>query len=261
MMAKKEFEITMITKEPFRIGGKEDPLRGQENPVAIVGEKIVVPGPSLKGALRSEIERYLINNYYDKNGKVWKSGKGGLKPCIPSPEKQLSKDEGELVKAGKYRMVGCHYPCDIKPNKCGTEKHSICPVCYLLGANGLNGFVRVPFLCANITSASELYSARLDRATGTVTQGTNRPYSLVPSEIAFKGIMTVIIENDILGWILGNQRNLSDRTGGDTWLLQDNWIQERIINDLILERLKSIGLLGGYKSKGCGKVEVRVSPI
>ncbi len=258
MISKKEFEITMITKEPFRIGGKEDPLRGQENPVAIVGEKIVVPGPSLKGSLRSEIERFLIDTYYDKVKNSWESGKEGLKPCIPSPEKQLSKDELELVKSDKYRGIGCHYPCVPKPNKCKNEEHSICPVCYLLGANGLNGFVRVPFLNAEISSASELYSARLDRATGTVTQGTNRPYSIVPSEITFKGGMEITIENDVLGWTLGKERKLGDRTNGDTWLQQDNWSQEKIIQDLIINRLKNIKLLGGYKSKGCGKVEIKV---
>lgn len=253
-----KLEITMITKEPFRIGGKEDPLRGQENPVAMVGEQIVVPGPSLKGSLRSEIERFLIDTYYDKDKKSWESGKEAIKPCIPSPEKQLSKDEMELVKSGKYRGIGCHYPCDPKPNKCNNEEHTICPVCYLLGANGLNGFVRVPFLNAEISSASELYSARLDRATGTVTQGTNRPYSIVPSGVTFKGTLEITLRNAVLDWTLGKERKLGDRTGGDTWLQQDGWTEERIINDLIVKRLESIELLGGYKSKGCGKVEIKV---
>lgn len=259
MIEKKEFKITMITKEPFRIGGKEDPLRGQENPVAVVGEKIVVPGPSLKGSLRSEIEKYLIDTYYDKDKKIWKSGKEGLKPCIPSPKIQLSNDERALVRIGKYKDSGCHYPCDPKPNKCKNEKHSICPACYLLGANGLNGFVRVPFLNAEILSASELYSARLDRATSTVTQGTNRPYSIVPAEIIFEGTMVIITKNDVLDWTLGEKRKLSDKTEGDTWLDQDDWTQEKIVNDLIIERLTGIDILGGYKSKGCGKVKIDIN--
>lgn len=261
MIKKKEFEIAMITKEPFRIGGKEDPLRGQENPVAIVGEKVVVPGPSLKGSLRSEIERFLIDTYYNKNNSSWEPEKEELTPCIPSPQKQLSNDEKALVRSGKYRSMGCHYPCDPKPHKCRDEEHSICPACYLLGANGLNGFIRVPFLTADISIANELYSARLDRATSTVTQGTNRPYSLVPAEITFKGILEITIENDVLGWTLGRERNLGDRTGGDTWLQQNNWPQERIINELVIKRLEGIELLGGYKSKGCGKVEIRVLPV
>jgi len=260
MISKKQFEIVLITKEPFRIGGKEDPLRGQENPVAIVGEKVVVPGPSLKGSLRSEIEKFLIDTFYDKNKRSWLQGKEGLKPCIPSPEKQLSADERILVTDGKYRGIGCHYPCDLKPHKCNNEKHSICPVCYLLGANGLNGFVRIPFLYSN-TSVSELYSARLDRATGTVTQGANRPYSLVPTEITFKGVMEVVIGNDVLGWTLGNPRTLGDFTSGDKWLQQDNWTQQRILDKLIIKRLEGIDSLGGYKSKGCGKVEIKVLSI
>ena len=260
MTKREKFEITLITKEPFRIGGKEDPLRGQENPVAIVGEKIVVPGPSLKGSLRSEIEKLLIKNYYDKDTKSWKPGKEGLKPCIPSPEKQLSKDERLLITAGKYKDIGCHYPCDPKPNKCKNEVHKICPACYLLGANGLNGFARIPFLYADISTASELYSARRDRVTGTVTQGTNRPYSLVPPGIAFKGTMVITIKDDVLDCTIGNKRNLGEITGGDTWLEQDNWPMEKIINDLIIQRIRGIELLGGYKSKGCGNVEITVSP-
>ncbi len=259
MQNEKKIEITMITKQPFRIGGKEDPLRGQENPVAVVGEQVVVPGSSLKGALRAGIENYLIDTYYDKEKKVWKSGKEGLKPCIPSSEKQLSDDERGLIKNGKYRNVGCHYPCDPKPNKCGNNTHAICPACYLLGSNGLPGFVRVPFLTANI-SPSELYSSRVDRYSETVTQGTNRPYSLIPAEVTFKGTLIVVLSNDIKDWTLGNGRKLSENTGGDMWLQQDSWTQEKIINDLIIARLKKIEILGGHKSKGCGPVVISVAP-
>jgi CRISPR/Cas system CSM-associated protein Csm3 (group 7 of RAMP superfamily) len=261
MTEKKQYEIVLVTKEPIRIGGKTDPLSGAENPVMRVGGKIVVPGPSLKGALRNEVERFLIEKYYDTTSGKWPNTETALKPCIPATK--LSKDEEELVKQGKYKIHkagGCHYPCDTRPHKCENDKHTICPVCYFSGAQGLPGFVRVPFLFSDV-GWDELYSSRLDRATGTVVHGTNRPYSVVPNETTFKGILEVIIKDDVLNWELGKPRNLTDNSKGDAWLNGGEWNQEKIIKELIVGRLENIELIGGYKSKGCGKVEISVREI
>ncbi|MFQ5963848.1 MAG: RAMP superfamily CRISPR-associated protein [Candidatus Scalinduaceae bacterium] len=261
MLKEKTFEITITAKEPLRIGGKEDPLSGADNPVTHVGGKLVIPGSSLKGALRTEIERFFIDSYYS-NGK-WKEGFEYFKPCIPSDK--LSADEERLVEAGKYRDQGgnCRYPCNDK--KCGNNKsHSICPVCYLLGSMGLNGFVKVPFLYAE-TSINELYSSRIDRATKTISRGSNRPYELVPDGSVFNGTLTVLLEDTILNWKLGESRNLGEaRTLGDKWLEDNkgkvnNKKQEEFISMYILERLKSINVLGGYKSKGFGLVQISAS--
>ena len=58
MIKEKNIQIQAITKEPLRIGGKKDPLSGADNPVTRVGGRLVIPGSSLKGALRAEIERF-----------------------------------------------------------------------------------------------------------------------------------------------------------------------------------------------------------
>ena len=57
--------------EPLRIGAAEDPRSGIHNPVAMVGEKVVIPGSSLKGALRAQMEQFLIETYYDDNSQSW----------------------------------------------------------------------------------------------------------------------------------------------------------------------------------------------
>ena len=261
MMEKKQYEIVLVTKEPIRIGGKTDPLSGVENPVMKVGGKIVIPGPSLKGAFRNEVERLLIEKYYDSASGKWQDEKTALRPCIPATK--LSKDEEDLVKQGKYKIHkvgGCHYPCDPRSYKCGSEQHTICPVCYLSGAQGLPGFIRMPFLFSDV-GWDELYSSRLDRATGTVAQGTNRPYSLVPNETTFKGILEVTIKDDVLSWELGKPRNLTDNSDGDAWLKDGEWNQEKILKELIKERVENIDVIGGYKSKGCGKVKIEVTKI
>jgi len=267
MIEEKKYEIVLTTKGEFRIGGKQDPFSGIENPVAVVGNKVVVPGSSLKGAYRAELERYLIDTYFDKEAGKWEDV--NMQPCIPATK--LSRDENHLVERGLYRYYnkrqdrdvikgeGCHYPCDTR-RRCRNETHAICPVCYLLGANGLNGFVKVPFLSSD-TKADELYSASIDRAVGTVKQGTNRPYQIVPTDTVFKGSMIVTCRNDILDWTLGKERPLNDNTKGDLWLKTEDMAQDKIIEKFILERIKSINVLGGFKSKGCGAVEIKIKQI
>lgn len=234
MLKEKVLKVQLRTKEPLRIGGKKDPLSGADNPVAKIGGKLVVPGSSLKGVLRNALEQYLIDTYYD-NGK-WKLRFEHFMPCIPGAE--LSEDEKKLVSAGKYRDQNgtCRYPCTDR--NCGNNRsHSICPVCYLLGSMGLNGFVKVPFLFAE-TSTAELYSSRMDRATKTIAHGTNRPYELVPDGTVFEGALTVLLEDTVLGWKLGESRNLGEaRTLGDKWLEQEKKTQEDFIKAYIIDRL------------------------
>lgn len=262
MINEKKIKITVETLEPLRIGTKKDPLSAADNPVARVGGKLVIPGSTLKGALRAELERFLIDAYF-VNGR-WKTGYEHFQPCIPGAE--LSKDEEKLVKLGKYRDQNgaCRYPCTEK--QCGKDRdnkiilHSICPVCYLLGAMGLNGFLRIPFLYAE-TSTTELYSARIDRATKTVASGTNRPYELVPDGTTFSGVGTLLIEDTILKWKLGEPRELAGDTLGDMWLKEgklETKTMDDFIQKFIVERLKSINIIGGYKSKGLGAIKVSV---
>jgi CRISPR/Cas system CSM-associated protein Csm3 (group 7 of RAMP superfamily) len=249
MIKEKKYEIKLETEEPMRIGGKEDPRSNIDNPVAMVGNKVVVPGSTLKGALRSEVEKFLIEKYYNKQNSLWPANVSSLQPCIPSPQKNISNDEAGLITRHLYKSPGCQYP---------SENVSICPACYLLGAMGLTGFVRVPFLFADI-SPEELYSTRLDRAKGTVVTGTNRPIQLVPKGVEFKGTLTVLIKDDLLNWELGKQRVLIDKTKGDFWLSSSDWTQEKILKDLIEERLKNIKQIGGYRSKGFGKVKISLA--
>ena len=202
------------------------------------------------------MSRFLIDIYFE-NGK-WKAGMEELKPCIPGA--RLSVDEEALAAEDKYRDNGaCHYPCSVK--KCKKDIHSICPACYLLGAMGLPGFVKVPFLYAEGT-ADELYSSRIDRATQTVVTGTNRPYELVPDGKVFEGKLTVLTEDTVLGWKLGGPRDVGEKmTLGDKWLKDSKGKMnigetDDFMKTFILDRLTAIKTLGGYKSKGFGLVDI-----
>lgn len=271
MISEKRYRIELETIEPLRIGGVEDPLTGIHNPVARVGDKVVVPGSSLKGALRAEIERFLIDTYYNKTTQTWPADKLAFQPCIPAT--RFSSDEQALIISKKYKDNACHYPCEFEERrdrkgeffgKC-TEagkivSHTICPACYFLGAMGLNGFVHVPFLYAQV-SPEELYSARMDRAKGTVVEGTNRPYQLIRAGVNFSGTLVIIIEDTLTGWKIGQARPLKDKGQGDKWLEAKSYQPDEIINMFVLERLTNIQMLGGYKSKGFGQVKINVTPL
>lgn len=262
MITERQFLITLTTLEPFRVGGKDDPVEGAENRVSKVGGKPAIPGSSLKGALRGEIEQHLIDTYYDTTKKVWQDGKKEFQPCIPSTK--FSPDEQRLIDERKYRPRACHYPCDYderhERGKCYPLKHSICPACYFLGAQGLFGFARIPFLFAEMP-IEELYSLRFDRGSKTGASGSNRPYELLPPKTVFTGTMYVLMEDPILKWKLGSKRELRDHTLGDLWLARDYEDPQPLIEEFLINRLASIKILGGYKTKGFGKVEVKVAEV
>lgn len=254
-MKEKRYKVRLETLQPVRVGAPKDPRSGIENPVAMVGDRLVVPGPTLKGALRAEIERFLIEAYYDTRARRWLPDKLDYQPCIPAPARSLSKDEQGLVSSGKYRDGGaCHYPCKHQ----GDVRHTICPVCYLLGAPSLPGFVRVPFLYSSIR-AEELYSARIDRALRTVAEESNRPYQLVRDGAVFDGTLLVVVEDSLTGWRVGQKRNLGDNSLGDKWLESEKLAPEELMKKYVLDRLEAITTLGGYKSKGFGMVKITVS--
>jgi len=91
-------------------------------------------------------------------------------------------------------------------------------------------------------------------------KGTNRPYQLIPPESKFGGELEIIIRDEVLGWELGRPRPLGEATAGDLWLADGSgWSQERILKELVEDRLKGIGTLGGYRSKGFGGVKIELS--
>jgi CRISPR/Cas system CSM-associated protein Csm3 (group 7 of RAMP superfamily) len=253
----KHFKITLETQEPFRIGALKDPLSGIDNPVAMIGGKFTVQGPSLKGALRAEIERYLIEQY---------GTNAAMKPCIPSSAGTLSAGENALINAGKFKRGGnCEYKEAEERGRRGDQSHQatdyICPACYLLGAQGLVGFVRVPCLFTT-DKAETLYSVRIDRASGTVAERTNREYQIIPQGTLFVGVMDVLWHDPVREWRLGQKRALASAlTRGDAWLEASKWTSEKLCEEFIVQRLQAIKLLGGFKSKGAGGVKITVTEV
>jgi len=246
----KQFTVKLVTKAPFRIGGVK-PIPGTtdvDSPIVRLGNKIVVQGTSLKGAYRAELERYLIDNFLDKTTKRWKNT--WFKPCIPADVKTILADERKLLDKGFYKYC-CSYP---NPND------YICPVCYLLGARGLIGFINVPFLKMIKGSVERLQFIREDRVIGTSARGAIGKFEAIPESSVFEGVMTVLEEDDILGWKFGQKRDLAE-SQGDKWLDSPEWTKEKVEDNLIIKRLTNIKNLGGYRSKGFGQVDIKIEKI
>lgn len=251
------YEITLTTLEPFRIGTSKDVMSAFDNPVAMIGGKVVVQGPTLKGFLRNKIEEYLIDNYGENDI---------MKPCIPSSVNTLSSDEKILIKNGKYRPDGA---CKYSSENIHGRSSSICPVCYLLGANGLNGFVRVPYLYTE-NRPEELYSVRVDRAKDTVVDRTNRNYQIMADTVIFRGTLEILTEDSINGWILGKARGIQDGNKLDEWLNENSknsnkkfteLTHDELIKEFIVKLIEGENIIGGFKSKGCGKVKIAMKKL
>jgi CRISPR/Cas system CSM-associated protein Csm3 (group 7 of RAMP superfamily) len=246
----KKIKITLTTEAPFRIGGVK-PIPGTtdiDSPVVKLGDKIVVQGTSLKGAYRAELERYFIDTYFDRGSKKWKNE--WLKPCIPADEKTISADEQKLVNEGLFKY-SCEYPAAGK---------YVCAPCYLLGARGLVGFVHVPFLNLTKGSSEPLAFIRKDRVSGTSAHGALAKFEAIPEGSTFEGTMNILLQDDVIGWSLGQKRSLAGSLG-DKWLEMAGWNKEKIEKDLIIDRLQNIKHVGGYLSKGFGVVKIKAEAI
>jgi len=248
----KKFKIELTTKTPFRIGGVR-PIPGTtdvDSPVVKLGNKIVIQGTSLKGAFRAELERFLIDSHF-KDKKKWDNP--WMKPCIPADIRTISPDEKRLIDNGFYKY-SCSYP---NPND------YICPVCYLLGARGLVGYARIPFLNLVKGDAEQLQFIREDRIIGTSARGERGAlgkFEAIPADSKFEGYLSILEADDIIGWKLGEKRNLAE-SQGDRWLESGIWDKEKILKDLVTERLTNIKIMGGFRSKGFGDIEILITPL
>jgi CRISPR/Cas system CSM-associated protein Csm3 (group 7 of RAMP superfamily) len=244
-MSIKRLLVTAVAESPVRVGGSRDPVRGVDLPVATVGGVPVIPGSSLKGALRARIEKRLLN-LAETNPL--------LCPCIPSS----SPSQSERSLQG-YRTGGsCAAQSEEEASaEAKPAAETICPACYLLGAQGLVGFVRVPFLVSSI-SQEELVGIAIDRGRGAVRARGNWTYEFVPTSATFTGELEIVLVDESRGWRLGSPRPGFEEQ--DRWLAKGDWTADRIEKELVIEPLKAIDVLGGFKSKGFGKVKITVTP-
>ncbi len=266
-----------VAKDSFlHIGAAASPLTEKDAAIFKVDRTPVIPATSFKGALRHQLELLFIEKI-DEFAELFNvENKETLKPCIPSP--QPTKAEEELINSGKYRkkaklkrkeITGCQISVDnedILVPKIEDQEVGICPVCYFMGAAGLMGFLRFSnFYPEGESSVIDQTNIRIDRKTGTAAHGAKVEGEQVKPGTVFRGSIGIIISEPILemqGIQFGYARKIGD-------VVIDKWLEvwretdkrnrvKTLIERILFPAIHKIKVLGGQKSRGAGKVYVKI---
>jgi len=191
-----EFPIEFETLGSLFIGGGDQPQSTYDTPIVRVGGQPVIPGSSLKGALRSNIEAILTAR--------------GVQVCVPYttiPEdiRRERRQDDYLRRIG--RLAPCN-PASVTP----------CPACELFGTAGgrvgLSG--RVVVLDARIPNydpsmLSERTHVAIARDTRAQAGGALVHVEVVDAGVHFRGRIRVINRQDWhLGALLRGLETLAD---------------------------------------------------
>ncbi len=255
-----------VAKGSFlHIGAAPSPLTEKKGAVFKVDRTPIIPATSFKGALRHQLELLFIDEI-DKFAKLFSipdEKKDLLKPCIPSP--RPTKAEEELIRAKKYREKHCEIK--VVQDNISVGDLGICPVCYFMGAAGLMGFLRFSnFYPEGEGNVIDQTNIRIDRKTGTAAHGAKVEGEQVKPGTVFKGSISIVISEPILkmqGIQFGDARRIDDKVI-DKWL--ENWNEsdndkrvKTLIEEILIPAIQNIKVLGGQKSRGAGKVDVKIN--
>jgi len=108
-----ELKVDYETLGSLSIGAGDQPQSTVDSPVVRIGGEPVIPGSSLKGALRSNIEAILAAHAVDV--------------CVPYTA--IPNEVRKEGKTGEYvKKIGRLQPCD--------PQRKVCPVCQIFGTAG-----------------------------------------------------------------------------------------------------------------------------
>jgi CRISPR/Cas system CSM-associated protein Csm3 (group 7 of RAMP superfamily) len=252
-------KITVQKGSFLHIGGSPSPLTEKKAPVFSVDGKPAIPASSFKGAFRYQVEQLLIAQKDKLKSKLGLTDDKLIKPCIPAPTP--SKAERELLNL-EYRG---HCEIKVEEDKVEIRKDvGLCPVCYLFGATGLMGFLRIPNFWPEMGEYRiDQTSIRIDRKSGTAATGAIVTGEQVKPGTIFKGTLEIVAQQ---GTSQFGRARVIGGTKVDLWL--DGIASEPIdkarlllINEILISALINITVLGGQRSKGAGKVMVDIDKV
>jgi CRISPR-associated protein Csm3 len=184
-----EIHIEYEVKSSLAIrAGTEEGLAAVEQPVVKVGGVPVLPGSSLKGALRSLLESLLSQS--------------GVKVCIPRVviPQEHSRPPEEMKRY--VEKMGRRLPC---------VAENLCPVCQIFGSEGVSS--RATFLDARPISKIEILERKhvaIARDTKTAARGALLEIETIEPGAKFAGTIRVINpEKWHIGALLASIENLS----------------------------------------------------
>ena len=254
-------KITVQEGSFLHIGGSPSPLSEKDAPVFSVDGKPAIPASSFKGAFRYQVEQSLVDKKDDLKSKIGITDDKLIRPCIPAPSP--SRAEQELLNLG-YRK---HCEIKVEEDKVEVPRENnraigLCPVCYLFGATGLMGFLRIPnFWPEEGEYRVDQTNIRIDRKSGTAAKGAKVDGEQVKPGTIFNGILEIIAKQGTFEF--GKPREIGG-TKIDIWLdgIASKPLEEAqllVINEILIPALNNITVLGGQKSKGAGKVTIAIN--
>ena len=250
-------KITVREGSFLHIGGSPSPLTEKKAPVFSVDGKPAIPASSFKGAFRYQVEQLLIAKKDELKSELEITDERLIRPCIPAP--RPSRAEQELLKLG-YRK---HCEIKVEEDKVEIPKDvGLCPVCYLFGATGLMGFLRIPNFWPEVGEYRiDQTSIRIDRESGTAATGAIVTGEQVKPGTIFKGTLEIVAQQRTFQF--GRAREIGG-TKVDLWLdgIASKPIDEAqllLINEILIPALNNVTVLGGQKSKGAGKVSIELN--
>jgi len=180
-----EVTVDYKTLGSLSIGAGDQPQSTVDSPVVRIGGEPVIPGSSLKGALRSNIEAILAAR--------------GVSVCVPYTA--IPNEIRRKHKTNDYvREIGREQPCD--PDK------ATCPVCQLFGTagggSGLSG--RAIVLDVRLTNGfdpsilTERMHVAITRDTRSQSGGALVSVEAVDAGVTFTGKIRLINPED---WMVG----------------------------------------------------------
>lgn len=239
----------------LHVGGSPSPLTEKKLPVMKVNGLPYIPASSFKGAFRYQAEQIFIREAQSLKAKFKVENENSLKPCIPSARPSAAE---RSLKEYRREAKGCEV--SVEERGVNFPRNGICPVCYLFGAMGLPGFLRIPnFFPGEGEHCIDQTNIRNDRKTQTVAPGATFKGEQVKPKTIFTGVLRIVKKDS--NFEFGRPRKIDGEKVADTWLegLADGAIsdvQRCIINEVLVPALNNVTLLGGQKSKGAGDVEV-----
>ncbi|MBT9165183.1 MAG: hypothetical protein DDT23_01198 [candidate division WS2 bacterium] len=172
-----EVELSFKTLSSLSIQAGDQPQTVAESPIIKLGGEPIIPGSSLKGALRSSLE-----------GLLSAKGKEVCVPlaAIPKEHRRQEEDRKKYVKG-----IGRKEPCD--------PANTVCPVCEIFGTTGGNKGLSgsAIFQDANVINYSpeqllERSHVAITRDTHSQASGSLMTNETIDKGSKFKGIIRFI---------------------------------------------------------------------
>jgi CRISPR/Cas system CSM-associated protein Csm3 (group 7 of RAMP superfamily) len=254
---KVKVEVEVREGSFLHIGGSPTPLWEKKASVFMIGDQPAIPASSFKGAFRNSVENHIIKHKEELKEIFGVEDAKYLKPCIPASRPTAA--EKSLLDV--YKEKNCEITVDEKEI---NIPRGICPVCYLFGANGIMGFLRVPNFLPVTKGVNRLEQTQIgiDRRTRTQRYGAIVHGDQVLPGTRFEGELEILLNDG--NFEFGRPRKMRER---DKETILDEWLKNtetedldevrvKIINNLILKPLEQIDRLGGQKSKGAGRIKI-----